>query len=286
MAHGVRSLASLVLVLLTFMVAPLSAVESTYPYHFTIDPQQSVLTLTVEGTLPLSSGDTDVQQSAVTGYALASVRPPSGQFNQIHLTDLALDLVETYLAWHLDVRVILFNYPMDFQAYNLQFRMGSGYGAAGAAVPVAAQQFNQTGNLVQGIGRIDYDTYSLGYTGTLYLQDTLPLPVDFAGTTVDDGVTTTLTIPNISLTLDVDDLGLVFVYVTGHIVATAPTVPRTDINLDGAVDLDDFAVLAAQWLDSPCTVDNNWCRRADISENTQVALPDLQLLADDWLLTY
>ncbi|GEM_PF-570889 len=56
-----------------------------------------------------------------------------------------------------------------------------------------------------------------------------------------------------------------------------------DVNLDGQVDLADFAWLAAYWLEIDCNAGNNFCSGADINQVGGVGLDDLLILGGDWL---
>lgn len=49
------------------------------------------------------------------------------------------------------------------------------------------------------------------------------------------------------------------------------------------VNLEDFAQLAASWLDDACSADNNWCGGADLNRMEGVNIDDLTILADQWL---
>ncbi len=58
--------------------------------------------------------------------------------------------------------------------------------------------------------------------------------------------------------------------------------PDADINEDGKVDLDDFAILADQWQVTTCA-SPYWCNRADIDQSGDVSLLDLEIMAQQWL---
>ncbi len=49
------------------------------------------------------------------------------------------------------------------------------------------------------------------------------------------------------------------------------------------VNLEDFAQLAAFWLEEPCDAGNNWCGGADLNQMNNVDLDDLSLLVGQWL---
>lgn len=49
------------------------------------------------------------------------------------------------------------------------------------------------------------------------------------------------------------------------------------------VDLEDFAQLAAFWLDGPCDESNQWCSGADLNRQDDVNIVDLTLFVSHWL---
>lgn len=49
------------------------------------------------------------------------------------------------------------------------------------------------------------------------------------------------------------------------------------------VNLEDFAVFAAYWLDGPCNESNDWCGGADLNQVNDVDIEDLKILAGKWL---
>jgi len=55
-----------------------------------------------------------------------------------------------------------------------------------------------------------------------------------------------------------------------------------DFNGDGFVNMQDFASLAINWLDSNCS-DSNWCDCADLDISGNVDMTDLKFLAGEWL---
>ncbi len=55
-----------------------------------------------------------------------------------------------------------------------------------------------------------------------------------------------------------------------------------DINRDGTVDLQDFGLLAAAWLENGCTIDNSWCEHTDVQSSGDVSLGDFAVLAAHW----
>jgi hypothetical protein len=59
--------------------------------------------------------------------------------------------------------------------------------------------------------------------------------------------------------------------------------PVADLNHDCRVNWLDAAMLAAQWARADCTPDNGHCDGADFDVNTTVDLPDLMVIANQWL---
>jgi hypothetical protein len=86
--------------------------------------------------------------------------------------------------------------------------------------------------------------------------------------------------------------------VPGRIQITAPSVrvyasiiigfePTSDIaGNDLVINLQDYAVLASNWLNSPCYSENNWCGGADINMSNDVGIDDLFEVIIDWLTQY
>jgi len=58
--------------------------------------------------------------------------------------------------------------------------------------------------------------------------------------------------------------------------------PPGDLNGDCQVTLPDLALFAAYWLQANCGPQNDYCHRADITENGKVNLPDYALLSGQW----
>ncbi len=247
----VRNWFPVVLVLAVLVQCNLTRGQS-HDYVFTIDPVRSILTFQIQVS---SAWDTD--SSAVSGTLGATLTPSNGTFTNIHITNISADLVNTHLQF--DYTLLIFIHG-TIDAYNVALRMGNGVGQAGPAVLVSGGGFNQTGNLVQGIGQIDYDFGSFAGSGSVDLASQDPSPAEFNGTVVDDGNLVTITIP-ISLDyLNVGDMNnLVNAYVDGQIVATVPTYVLTcreigkyypgDINEDCYVDIQDLALFMQNWLD-------------------------------------
>ncbi|MCK4627438.1 MAG: hypothetical protein KAT56_00470 [Sedimentisphaerales bacterium] len=62
------------------------------------------------------------------------------------------------------------------------------------------------------------------------------------------------------------------------------TVGQTaDFDDDCDVDLLDFGLFAAHWLEGGCK-DPNWCGGADLNQNTYVDPPDLEKFSENWLV--
>jgi uncharacterized protein YrrD len=56
-----------------------------------------------------------------------------------------------------------------------------------------------------------------------------------------------------------------------------------DINGDSRVDLSDFGIVSAGWMEAGCDGDNNFCSWSDIDLSGDVNLDDLLMLAERWL---
>jgi predicted chitinase len=55
-----------------------------------------------------------------------------------------------------------------------------------------------------------------------------------------------------------------------------------DVDNDHFVNLEDYARLAARWLNN-CDAMNNWCDETDINMSTKVDIADLAKIITDWL---
>jgi len=60
-------------------------------------------------------------------------------------------------------------------------------------------------------------------------------------------------------------------------------VSLMDVNRDHRVDLADFGIVSAGWMEGDCYGDNNFCSGADIDQMGDVGLGDLLILAERWL---
>lgn len=49
------------------------------------------------------------------------------------------------------------------------------------------------------------------------------------------------------------------------------------------VNFEHFAIFAANWLETGCNDQNDWCGGADLSHMDDVGLEDLRLFVDEWL---
>ena len=71
--------------------------------------------------------------------------------------------------------------------------------------------------------------------------------------------------------------------------ALPPKCGGADLNKNGAVNLEDLAVLASHWLETDCSASNNYCEGADLeplgSRDGTVNLKDLDVFVDHWLET-
>jgi len=65
----------------------------------------------------------------------------------------------------------------------------------------------------------------------------------------------------------------------------APTYSAADLNIDGIVNFDDFALLAQNWCRLDCGMMNDWCDGADIDHSTDVDFSDVFEVATAWLET-
>jgi hypothetical protein len=67
-----------------------------------------------------------------------------------------------------------------------------------------------------------------------------------------------------------------------RIIITATPGP-SDIDKDGDVDFEDYALLANQWMTENCA-EPDWCGGADLNKSGKVDFEDLDIFADLWLL--
>ena len=59
--------------------------------------------------------------------------------------------------------------------------------------------------------------------------------------------------------------------------------PDSDINDDGKVNIDDFAVLATGWDDDGSCVEPGWCGGSDFNMSGTVDFTDLTYFVENWL---
>ena len=216
-----------------------TALAGSYRHNFTVDQSQSTIELYMYVNLGFPLGDDDDSGSSpVLGSVRATLTPELGDFTAIHVTYVDFNLAE-------DLSLSLFGGLMTVQGSNVALRLGDGYGLAGAPASVTATNFDQTGNLVQGLGTVTYDS-SLG-SGSYELVDDPPGEADFTGTVYDDGSTITLTFP-INMPLDlgegIDGYGIL----SGTIVAEAPSsLLPGDVTSDGWVGGADLTAVITNW---------------------------------------
>lgn len=56
-----------------------------------------------------------------------------------------------------------------------------------------------------------------------------------------------------------------------------------DLDHDCDVDIQDFSLFAADWMNSECSSENNWCQDRDINKAGSIDLLDLQIFCNHWL---
>jgi len=59
--------------------------------------------------------------------------------------------------------------------------------------------------------------------------------------------------------------------------------PDTDINDDGKVNIEDFAVLSVWWDDENACSTTDWCEGADFDMSGTVDMFDLAYFVENWL---
>jgi hypothetical protein len=55
-----------------------------------------------------------------------------------------------------------------------------------------------------------------------------------------------------------------------------------DLDQDGLINFNDLTILFSQWQKTECDCRNNWCNRADITEDGRVDILDLEKLVSSW----
>jgi len=68
-------------------------------------------------------------------------------------------------------------------------------------------------------------------------------------------------------------------YTIDYVISNLPG----DLDMNGYVDLADFADFAAHWLETDCDLGNSFCGGADINQIDDVGLDDLLILTGNWL---
>ena len=213
-------------IFVTILLIGLTAgVAQAYDYNFVLDPAQSNITVILNTDI-----GSDSDSSSVTGTIGATLTPNLGSFTNIQVTDINAFLTSN-LSLYVEERILgirVAYVDADLNGFGLLMGQGDNvnppYGLAGLPTTVTGGSFNQTGNLVQGVGQVNYDydiTVESG-SGSILMGNEDPFDVDFAGTVFDNGTTTTLTVP---LNMSFSDSG-VSLSVTGQLLATAATAPE------------------------------------------------------------
>ncbi len=214
-------------------------------YVLTVDPNRSTVTLRVDGL-----GTSDSDSSQVGGTIHATLTPSSGPFDTIHITGLALDVLEQI---NIDLTQPFLG-GVVATGDNIALRIDDNNGLAGPETTVAADgSFVQVDNLVQALGTLNYvGTGILGGSigsGSVELVSLPPFDADFAGTVVDDGTTVTLSIP-VMIEQEFEISGVTFVIaLNGGVVATAATMEDVpgDLDGDGCVGFADLVILLGDY---------------------------------------
>ena len=63
----------------------------------------------------------------------------------------------------------------------------------------------------------------------------------------------------------------------------AGVITSADINDNGIVDYQDFAIITSRWQEFGCTDSNNWCGGADLNRDGSLGFQGLVELAEHWL---
>ena len=63
------------------------------------------------------------------------------------------------------------------------------------------------------------------------------------------------------------------------------SLPTSDINGDGSVNLQDMILLSSQWLQTDCGEANDWCAGADYNQDGTVNLFDVYAMENTWMKT-
>jgi hypothetical protein len=81
--------------------------------------------------------------------------------------------------------------------------------------------------------------------------------------------------------LDPIDQGQASISISNLVTGTITN--KADINSNLAVNFEDFALFAGQWLKADCNEQNEWCQECDIDESGSVDVNDLEYIAANWL---
>jgi hypothetical protein len=76
--------------------------------------------------------------------------------------------------------------------------------------------------------------------------------------------------------------GAIYYTYAGEMLQVLSEFIPGDLNLDGGVNLIDFAIFANSWCDSGCAP-CLWCNHADIDQSGEVNYVDLKIMANNWL---
>ncbi len=71
-------------------------------------------------------------------------------------------------------------------------------------------------------------------------------------------------------------------FVDNWLVTVGSEPALSDITLDGPINLEDFAEIVSNWLNTSCNIGNNFCDRADINRNGIVDFLDFALFAENY----
>lgn len=224
-------------------------VQAGTEYVFILDETQS--TIWVELTVTLGGVDlTDEDASPVAGTVTALLTPPAGGFEQIHVTGMAIDLLQPVQF----VLAVQFLGGVNVTGNEVGLRMGGGIGMPGPAVPVSLEgAFSQPDNQIGLVGTFTYNGFGLLGTplgsGVEDLAEFGDFVANFGGTVWDDGVQVTLTAPITGTqSLDLDGYP-VTVNVSGLLVGRAPSQAVTycpgDLNCDTHVNFADISPFIA-----------------------------------------
>jgi hypothetical protein len=78
------------------------------------------------------------------------------------------------------------------------------------------------------------------------------------------------------------DHGISWTQSDPNVLITIENIPNLDFYVDDVIDLKDFAVIAAHWLEEGCS-DPTWCEQTDVDRDGVVGITDITLFAEYWL---